>query len=99
MRRGSLRDDESSPDVNEASKPWDATKGQGVLLDTKTRMMYDTNHVFINGESYLAKGADAALMHKLANDRSLGHQALVKASVGAIDLLSDWYSAGWLHIR
>ena len=55
--------------------------------------------IFINGESYLAKGADAALMHKLANDRSLSHQALAKASAGVIDLLSDWYLAGWLHIR
>lgn len=84
---------------DEASKPWDAIKGQGVLLDTKTRMMYDANHVFINGESYLAKGADAALMYKLANDRMLSHQALAKASAGAIDLLSDWYLAGWIHIR
>ena len=84
---------------DEAVQAWDKAKGQGVLLDTKTRMMYDANHVFINGESYLAKGADAVMMHRLANDRGLSQQALDKASAGAIGLLSDWYSAGWIHIR
>ena len=82
---------------DEALQTWDSAKAQRLVLDSKTRMMYDANHVFINGESYLAKGADAALMHQLANERSLSQQALAKASVGATQLLLDWHAAGWIY--
>ena len=83
---------------DESTAPWNRAKEKGVCLDAKTRMMYDAHHVFINGESYLAKGADAVFMRRLANDRSLSSQGLAKASKGAIDLLQDWHSAGWIHI-
>jgi 50S ribosomal protein L16 3-hydroxylase len=66
-------------------------------LNLKTRMMYDANHIFINGESYLAKGRDAALMRRLADQRSLGAVELQKASKDALALLNDWYLAGWLR--
>ena len=68
----------------------------GVALDTRTRMMYDDNHVFINGESYRAKGADALLMHRLADERSLSAGQLRKASQAARELMADWLNAGWL---
>ena len=71
------------------------TRKSSVTLDPKTRMMYDANHVFINGESYLAKGSDAALMRRLADQRSLMPADLVKASTSALELLSDWCAAGW----
>ena len=71
------------------------TRKSSVTLDPKTRMMYDANHVFINGESYLAKGSDAALMRRLADQRSLLPADLAKASTGALELLSDWCAAGW----
>ncbi len=68
-----------------------------IHLDARTRMMYDSDHVFINGESYRAKGADASLMHRLADQRSLSSGELRKASVSAIALLGDWHDAGWLR--
>ena len=68
-----------------------------IHLDARTRMMYDSDHVFINGESYRAKGADAGLMHRLADQRSLSSGELRKASVSAIALLGDWHDAGWLR--
>ena len=71
----------------------------GLLLDVKTRMLYDEHHIFINGESYRAKGADARLMHALADQRLLSPQALEKASKAAKALLSDWHGAGWLHVH
>ena len=40
-----------------------------LVLNARTRMMYDAHHIFINGESYLAKGADAVLMQRLADQR------------------------------
>jgi 50S ribosomal protein L16 3-hydroxylase len=69
----------------------------GLFLNSKTRMLYDAHHVFINGESYRAQGADARLMRALADQRSLPLQALIKASSGAKALLSDWHAAGWLN--
>ena len=67
-----------------------------VVLDLRTRMMYDEHHLFINGESHRAKGADAALMRRLADQRQLGAAELGKASVSAQNLLADWRDAGWL---
>ena len=66
-------------------------------LDRRTRMMYDAEHIFINGESYRASGRDAALMRQLADQRHLGRQALACASDGALELLSEWCDAGWAH--
>lgn len=68
-----------------------------VHLDARSRMMYDSDHVFINGESYRAKGADARFMQLFANQRSLMPHELRKASASALALLEDWHGAGWLR--
>jgi 50S ribosomal protein L16 3-hydroxylase len=68
-----------------------------LTLDSCTRMMYDDKHIFINGESYRAQGADALLMRQLADQRALSVAQLRKVSRDAKDLLSDWLDAGWLH--
>ena len=70
-----------------------------VVLDRRTRMMYDADHVFINGESYRAAGRDATLMRQLADQRTLGPRDLARASDGALELLSSWCDAGWLHAQ
>ncbi len=72
------------------------TLTSSIKLNPKTRMMYDANHVFINGESYRARGKDAALMQRLANQRSLAPSELAKASADALQLLGDWCEAGWI---
>ena len=66
-------------------------------LDRRTRMMYDARHIFINGESFRAGGADARLMQRLADERCLEAKAVSRASTGAQALLRDWFEAGWLH--
>ena len=68
-----------------------------VALDRRTRMLYDTRHIYINGESFRAGGADAALMRKLADRRALGPRELARASEGALALLAEWCEAGWVH--
>lgn len=68
-----------------------------IKLDPRSRMMYDDHHVFINGESYLAKGADAAFMRRLADQRCLSPLELRKAGHAALGLLEEWHAAGWLH--
>ena len=69
-----------------------------VALDRRTRMMYDSRHIFINGESFRAGGADARLMQRLADQRSLGAKEVARASTGAQALLKDWFEAGWLRL-
>lgn len=73
------------------------TKLQAVALDRRTRMMYDSRRVFINGESYLASGQDARLMKRLADERVLDGRALAGASEDALELLGAWCEAGWAH--
>ena len=86
---------------DEALQPWDGkaakTGRAGIELDTRSRMMYDAEHVFINGESHRARGADASLMRRLADQRSLSGRDLRRAGVAALALLGDWHEAGWLR--
>lgn len=77
-----------------AERPW---KVGAVRLDRRTRMLYDTEHVFINGESVRAAGADAALMRRLANTRALSAADVRAASRDARRLLAQWHADGWLH--
>jgi 50S ribosomal protein L16 3-hydroxylase len=74
-----------------------AVASNGLILDARSRMMYDEHHLFINGESYLAKGADAVLMRRLADERRLSSTELRRASPSALDLLADWQAAGWVR--
>lgn len=69
----------------------------GVVLDRRTRMLYDAHHVFINGESYLAAGRDATLMHRLADQRRLSAAEVAGASAAARELLLAWCEDGWAH--
>ena len=96
-----LTEPKSSVWFDEAATLWDddalAAGATTVVLDPKTRMMYDDKHVFINGESYLAKGADATLMRRLADQRRLSPRELRKASDSALTLLADWHESGWLQ--
>jgi 50S ribosomal protein L16 3-hydroxylase len=74
-----------------------ASWGGAIHLDRRTRLMYDTKHIFINGESYLASGRDAQLIRALADHRTLERKDVAKLSEGASALLQDWQEAGWLH--
>ena len=81
---------------DEVAVPWNPQDLRSLDLALQTRMMYDTHHVFINGESYLAKGADARLMQRFADQRRLSATELGRASPTAQNLLADWHDAGWL---
>jgi len=80
--------------------PTQAPQGLGgVRLDPRTRMLYDTDHVFINGEGFRASGRDARLMRLLADHRALGAADCARLGADATDLLADWQEAGWVHAR
>jgi 50S ribosomal protein L16 3-hydroxylase len=70
---------------------------KSVYLDRRSKMMYDAQHIFLNGESWRAAGKDAVLMRQLANQRCLSAEDLAKASADAVSLLLEWCDDGWLH--
>jgi 50S ribosomal protein L16 3-hydroxylase len=72
-------------------------EGAGVVLDARTRMMYDDKHLFANGDSWRAAGADARLLRRLADARRLDARAVAGASPEARELLDQWAEDGWLH--
>ncbi len=71
--------------------------GQGLRLDMRSKMMYDADHVFINGESFRAAGRDARLMRQLADQRALSAQECAGLSPGARELVEEWALSGWMH--
>jgi 50S ribosomal protein L16 3-hydroxylase len=80
------------------SEPFEPHWPQAVVLDRRTRMLHDAHHVFINGESFKASGRDARWMKQLANERHLDARSVAQFSSGALELLTDWCDAGWVHI-
>jgi 50S ribosomal protein L16 3-hydroxylase len=73
------------------------TQGSGLVLDARSRMLYDQQHVFINGDAYLAAGRDALHMRTLADQRRLDGKSVRQLSNGAWGLLQLWIEVGWLH--
>jgi 50S ribosomal protein L16 3-hydroxylase len=73
-------------------------KIKAVALDRRSRMLYDKHHIFLNGESWRAAGADARLMRLLADQRMLTSADLQGASSQALALLKDWCEDGWLKV-
>ena len=72
--------------------------GVPIELDARSKMLYDDQHVFINGESFRAGGRDARLMRRLADDRHLGAADVARLSAEAVGLLSEWAQAGWVRV-
>jgi len=66
-----------------------------IVLDRKTRMLYDERHIFINGESFRAGGADATLARRLADQRRLDARGVARMSDEAGQWLAAWLRAGW----
>jgi 50S ribosomal protein L16 3-hydroxylase len=66
-----------------------------IVLDRKTRMLYDRRHIFINGDSFHAAGRDATLARRLADRRCLDARSVARMSDEASELLTAWLRAGW----
>jgi 50S ribosomal protein L16 3-hydroxylase len=91
-----LTEPKASVWFEEPAARWNPRHTGALELDPRSRMLYDRHHVFLNGESYRARGADAALMRRLADQRFLAPAELRRASGAALSLLADWHEAGWL---
>ena len=77
-------------------QPW---QPGAVALDRRTRMLYDAEHVFVNGEAWCAGGKDARLLHELADRRALSAEQVRCASAAVQEQLAEWQQAGWLHLQ
>jgi 50S ribosomal protein L16 3-hydroxylase len=71
--------------------------GVGVRLDARTRMVYDAQRVFANGESWRTGGRDARMLQRLADQRWLDSATVARASAALRELLNQWAEDGWLH--
>jgi 50S ribosomal protein L16 3-hydroxylase len=69
----------------------------GLRLDARSRMMYDDEHIYLNGDSFCASGRDRRLMRKLADQRSLSTADVSLLSAGAVDTVHDWIESGWMR--
>jgi 50S ribosomal protein L16 3-hydroxylase len=88
---------EPKPQVWFDAPPRRAALAGAVVLDRRTRMMYDARHLFINGESFHASGRDARLLRRLSDRRCLDAGEVSRLSAEARDALRDWARAGWLQ--
>jgi 50S ribosomal protein L16 3-hydroxylase len=70
---------------------------QRIALSPQTRMSYDAKHMFINGQSFRCAGADAKILRKLADERSLSATDLKAASAALTSALGEFAKEGWLH--
>jgi 50S ribosomal protein L16 3-hydroxylase len=87
----------SEPKANVFFEPTASDWAGGLVLDRRTRMLYDGRHIFINGEAYRAAGKDFSVLKLLADQRRLAAGASVRLSPEAVDLLQEWLGLGWLH--
>jgi 50S ribosomal protein L16 3-hydroxylase len=71
--------------------------GHALALDRRTRMLYDTRQVYINGEVLAARGDEGRLLRRLADRRRLSATECRSAGPGARATLAAWAEAGWLH--
>ncbi len=78
----------------EAAVEW--TPGQGAVLNRRTRMLYDAQHIFINGEGFRVAGKDARLLRLLADQRVLSAKDGLALSPDAQQALMEWSAAAWV---
>lgn len=84
-------------DTAEPSVPWSRLLlERGCSLDRRSRMMFDAQQLFINGECVKATGRDAALLRELANCRELSAKEVSQLGAPAFELLLSWVEAGWV---
>lgn len=79
------------------AQPWAA--GQGVALHRRSRMLYDAQHIFLNGEGFAVAGRDARLLRRLADQRALSARDCAALSAQAQEALAEWAQAGWLQAQ
>jgi 50S ribosomal protein L16 3-hydroxylase len=70
---------------------------KALRLDRRSRMMYDSAQLYLNGEAFACAARDAGLLQRLADRRELSATERARLSKSAAKLVDQWASAGWLH--
>ncbi len=78
----------------EAGAPW--RPQQGLAVHARTRMLYDDEQLYVNGEAFRMAGADAALLRRLADERRLPASECKRFTRQAQAGISEWAQAGWV---
>ncbi len=68
----------------------------GLVLALKSRMLFDRDGVYLNGEMCRPQGAAAAVLRRFANTGAIPAGADFGAEVAG--LLYDWYRAGYIEL-
>ena len=68
----------------------------GLRLDSRTQLLYDASHLFINGDVLEPPAKARALFRRLANERELAPQPVARE---AATIAYRWYRDGFLHLR
>jgi len=73
---------------------------KGVRLDRASRMVWQAQQAYINGEPVQTGPADRALIRQLADHRELHGACLAPLAPSADlwNLLAHWHALGWLHV-
>jgi 50S ribosomal protein L16 3-hydroxylase len=72
-------------------------RSAAIALDLRTVMLYDNEHVFVNGTSRRVARKDGRVLRQLADRRALDARAAGAASPAVRALLREWLRAGWLR--
>jgi 50S ribosomal protein L16 3-hydroxylase len=73
-----------------------AAARRGLRLDTRTQLLYDPRHLFINGDAMAWPARCAGTLKKLANERRLAGAELHRSA--RLKILHRWYCDGFLHL-
>ena len=76
-----------------------ALGGRALELDRRTRMLYDGDHLYVNGEALPSRGPDAQWLRRLADARELAAADVRRLSNAARAVVQQWLAAGWIHER
>lgn len=71
--------------------------GTGLMLDRRSRMLYDDRCLYLNGESWRIGGRDAKVLRELADRRRIDAATAARLSPAAREIVAEWVGAGWLH--
>ena len=66
----------------------------GLRLDSRTQLLYDATHLFVNGEVLVPPAGAWLTLRRLANARELAPGTIAPP---AADVLYRWYRDGYLH--
>ena len=73
-------------------------QGDSVRLDRRTRLLYDGQALYANGEAVAVGGRDARVLRRLADRRVLDAAAVAALGAETRALIDGWCEAGWLHV-